>query len=323
MLGYLPDEVIDLVYIDPPFATGLFRKSPKGDEGPGGYEDSWDSVEEFVDWIEPRLRELWRVLKKNGNLVIHLDSRAIHHLRIWCDREFGVDRFENEIIWHYTGGGRSRKRFSRKHDVLLWYSKGPKRTFNIDAIREPYEPTSGYAKGGIVSKKGRKYMPHPDGKPADDVWNIPIINPLSSERTGYPTQKPLKLIRRVVNALSNKGDVVCDVFAGSGTTAAACSMDDRRYLCCDSNPDAIGVMLDRLEEVRCEDSNPVVLSNGLYRIGSVTENSTTELITMLETAGVKIDPDGIIRFPSPIWSRTKDPVFPLRTGDRVFRVRLN
>jgi len=253
LLGMLPDGCVDLVYIDPPFGTGKRRESPKGDDGPGGYDDALDDPVEFTQWLAPRLAGLWRVLADSGSLVIHLDTRAVHHVRVWCDGEFGADRLENEIIWHYTGGGRSKKRFSRKHDVLLWYSKGDGRIFNIDAVREPYEPTSGYAKGGIVSKKGKKYMPNPKGKPVDDVWDIPIVNPLAKERTGYPTQKPMQLLERVIGALSVEWAVVADIFSGSGTTACASAKLGRRYICCDINPDAIAVTMERLEQMGAEE----------------------------------------------------------------------
>ncbi len=253
LLEILPDGSVDLVYIDPPFATGKRRESPQGADGPEGYDDSLDDPVEFTQWLAPRLKGLWRVLTDEGSLVIHLDTRAVHHVRVWCDGEFGPDRLENEIIWHNTGGGRSKRRFSRKHDVLLWYSKGDGRAFNIDAVREPYEPTSGYAKGGIVSKKGKKYMPNPKGKPVDDVWNIPMVNPLAKERTGYPTQKPVQLLERVISALSTEGGVVADIFSGSGTTACASAKLGRRFICCDNNPDAIEITTERLKEIGADE----------------------------------------------------------------------
>jgi DNA modification methylase len=262
LLNVLHDGSVDLVYIDPPFATGKRRESPRNDSGLNGYDDYWTDPQEFVEWLAQRLTGLWRVLSSNGNLVIHLDNRAIHYVRVWCDKNYGVRHFENEIIWHYTGGGRSKKRFSRKHDVLLWYSKGPDRIFNIDAIREPYKPTSGYAKGGIVSKKGKKYMPNPDGTPVDDVWDIPIVNPMSEERTAYPTQKPLKLLERIIAALSDKNSIVCDIFCGSGTTAIAAGKLGRRFLMCDNNPDAIRVTWERLKEMDEGKSPAIVLSYG-------------------------------------------------------------
>jgi site-specific DNA-methyltransferase (adenine-specific) len=317
LLNILPASSVDLVYIDPPFATGKRRESPRGVDGPRGYEDNWDTPQDFVDWLSKRLTGLWNILTDNGNLVIHLDINAVHHVRIWCDREFGANRLENEIIWHYTGGGRSRKKFSRKHDVLLWYSKGPGRIFNIDAVREPYEPTSGYAKGGIVSKKGKKYMPHPEGKPVDDVWDIPIVNPMSSERTAYPTQKPLKLLERIVSALSDENSIVCDIFSGSGTTAIASRSLGRKYLCCDNNPDAIGVTLQRLGQAFPDDEPPAVLSHGFYRIPFAAEEYT-------KTTGIRFIREGNISAGQencgivlPSWRKDEDPPYPLCRDDLI------
>ncbi len=321
-LNVLQSECIDLAYIDPPFATGKHRHSPQGDDGPQGFDDTWESVDEFVEWLAPRLAGLWRVLAPNGNLVIHLDPRAIHYVRLWCDREFGADRWENEIIWHYTGGGRSKKRFSRKHDVLLWYSKGPDRVFNIDAIREPYKPTSGYAKGGIVSKKGKKYMPHPDGTPVDDVWDIPIVNPMSTERTGYPTQKPLKLMERIVGALSNPNALVCDIFSGSGTTALACRSLDRKFICCDNNPDAIGVTLGRLKEQNPENETPGVLSYGYYRLPEPESRIETDAGQFVKYALRVRNNENPATF-KPAWIKENTPPAPLRASDRIVIHKIN
>jgi len=321
LLEFLPDSCVDLIYIDPPFATGKRRESPQGDDGPDGFEDSWDNPDEFVAWLAPRLTHLWRILSESGSIIIHLDTRAVHNVRVWCDENFGQSNWENEIIWHYTGGGRSRKRFSRKHDVLLWYSKSPKRIFNIDAIREPYEPTSGYAKGGIVSKKGKKYMPHPDGKPADDVWDIPIVNPMSSERTPYPTQKPLRLIKRIVAALSSEGQVVMDAFSGSGTTALACRNLGRRFICCDDNPDAIGITLERLHEKNHDTQQPAVVSYGMYRMMYADDHIALKLASRLVSEGLRIqadEPPAIIR---PSWSDSNNPPFPLNAGDAIVDIR--
>lgn len=323
LLKILPDSFVDLAYIDPPFSTGVRRESPKGDTGPMGYEDSFESVEEFVEWISPRLRGLWRILNDRGSLVIHLDHRAVHYIRVWCDREFGVSHWENEIIWHYTGGGRSSKRFSRKHDVLIWYSKSRRRIFNIDAVREPYSPTSGYAKSGIVSKTGKKYLPHPDGTPVDDVWDIPIINPLANERAGYPTQKPLKLIERIVEALSEPDALVCDIFSGSGTTAHACRLHGRNFLCCDCNPDAVGVALERLYESDLYLKPTAVISNGFYRM-SVHENADSNRIARrILSEGLRRNENSPVELFSPLWRNNgkANPPGPLSKIDMILRTR--
>ena len=162
------------------------------------------------------------------------------------DQVFGFNHFQNEIIWHYTGGGRSKSYFSRKHDSIFLYAKSDSYTFNVDAIRVPYKETSGYAQSGITSAAGKKYMPNPLGTPMDDVWDIPIINPLSKERLGYPTQKPLVLLERILNASSNPGDVVLDAFCGCGTALVAAQKLKRKWIGIDISPTACRVMAQRL-----------------------------------------------------------------------------
>jgi DNA modification methylase len=185
----------------------------------------------------------------SGSLILHLDYHAVHDMKVRLDRLFGREGFINEIIWHYTGGGRSKRRFSCKHDTLLWYSNGADPLFNIDAVRIPYKKTSGYAKGGIVSAAGRTYLPNPLGTPLDDVWDIPIINPLSHERTGYPTQKPLVLLERIISALTAKEDLVGDPFCGSGTTLFAALRLGRRARGADVSKAAIDLSQARLTTI--------------------------------------------------------------------------
>jgi site-specific DNA-methyltransferase (adenine-specific) len=319
LLPLMPDACVDLVYIDPPFGTGLRRESPKVGNNLEGYDDSISDPRAFVEWLAPRLAGLGRILSASGNLVIHLDHRAVHYVRIWCDTAFGADRWENEIIWHYTGGGRSKTRFSRKHDVLLWYSKGNGRIFNIDQIREPYKPTSGFAKDGIVSRKGKKYLPHPDGTPADDVWDIPIINPLATERTPYPTQKPIKLLERVIAALSCPADVVCDIFCGSGTTAVASNNLGRSYLCCDINPDAVGVTLDRLAESGCE-KPPSLISHGMYRGPIVPSEDLESAAERYLKNTLRVDGSVEFSIKTPFWNSEQCPPSPLRQSDMIISI---
>lgn len=240
LLDALPDEVADLIATDPPFGTGRRRTLQ------ASYEDAWESRETYLAFLRPRLEAMHRVLKSTGSLMLHLDARAIFDVKPILDQIFGDKQFINEIIWHYTGGGRAKRYFSRKHDTLLWYAKGRQWTFNINAVREPYRPTSGYARGGITSRSGKHYGPHPDGTPVDDVWEIPIVNPLSAERCGYPTQKPERLLERIILALSNPGDLVVDPFCGSGTTAVVAERTGRRWIACDRSPEAIAVTTRRL-----------------------------------------------------------------------------
>ena len=247
-----------LIYIDPPFLTG---KEQVGTKEGLVYDDRWEGdFDSYLPWLRQRLEVLYPLLCENGSLVLHLDWRASHYARVMLDEIFGRQCFMNEIIWHYTGGGRSKSRFSCKHDTLLWYAKCGKcgkPVYNLDAVRVPYKETSGYAKGGIVSAAGKKYMPNPLGTPCDDVWDIPIINPMSAERVGYPTQKPLALLKRVIEGLSNEGDLVGDFCFGSGTTLVAAKMLNRHYFGCDISAAAVSTASSRLKESQQEqDSQP-------------------------------------------------------------------
>lgn len=257
-LRSLPEDAVDLVVTDPPFGTGRTHRSPPGPRdlrtqssrtGKARFDDRWADPDAFQAFLRVRLEQLHRILTPAGSLVLHLDHHAVHWARFELDRIFGPKQFLNEIIWHYTGGGRARRYFSRKHDSLLWYAKGRRWTFHIDEVRQPYKPTSGYARGGIVSRAGKRYHPHPAGTPADDVWEIPMINPLSKERTGYPTQKPEALLDRLIRALSSAGDLVCDPFCGSGTTPVVAHRLGRRWWACDQASEAIRITRSRLADL--------------------------------------------------------------------------
>lgn len=235
-----------LIYLDPPFATG---REKVGSKKHLAYDDRWGGdLNTYLPWLKERLRVLHSLLVADGSLVLHLDWRVSHYARVILDEIFGRAGFINEIIWHYTGGGRSKTRFSCKHDTLLWYSRSSQPLFNIDAVRVPYKKTSGYAKTGIVAASGRHYRPDPRGTPVDDVWDIPIINPLARERVGYPTQKPLLLLSRLIAALSNEGEMVGDFCCGSGTTLVAAHKLQRTWLGCDVSADAIACAQQRLRD---------------------------------------------------------------------------
>ncbi len=233
-----------LIYLDPPFATG---REQKGTKDGLVYDDRWNGdLDSYLPWLKERLQKLYGLLCRDGSMVLHLDWRASHYARVMLDEIFGRPGFINEIIWHYTGGGRSKTRFSCKHDTLLWYSRSRRPVFNMDAVRVPYKETSGYAKGGIVAASGRHYQPDPRGTPVDDVWDIPIINPLANERVGYPTQKPLTLLLRLIVALSNPDDLVGDFCCGSGTTLVAAQKLGRNWLGCDASEAATTCAATRL-----------------------------------------------------------------------------
>ena len=254
VLKKFPDNCIDLIYADPPFFTQKNYEIIWGD----GYEirafeDRWKGgkkgIYTYIEWMRPKIEQIYRVLKKTGSFYLHCDWHASHYLKVLCDEIFGYDKFRNEVIWHYTGGGRAKRYFSRKHDTLLYYTKTDTWTFNIDEIRVPYKETSGYAKGGIVSRAGKKYMPNPKGTPMDDVWDIPIINPLSKERLGYPTQKPERLLEVIIKASSNPTDIVLDPFCGCGTAIAVAHKLGRRWIGIDISPTACRLMVKRMQKL--------------------------------------------------------------------------
>lgn len=251
------DEAVNLIYIDPPFNTGHNQSrtslrtisSAEGDRtGFQGkryetiklhqhqYKDSFD---DYLAFLEPRLREAYRVLEPHGSLYFHIDYREVHYCKILLDEIFGRDSFINEIIWAYDYGARTRKRWPPKHDNILWYAKDPQHyTFNYEEIdRIPY-----MAPGLVGKEKAAR------GKLPTDTWWHTIVATNSHEKTGYPTQKPLGILRRIITASSNAGDTVLDFFAGSGTVGAACLELGRHFILIDNNPQAWQVMKMRFKD---------------------------------------------------------------------------
>jgi site-specific DNA-methyltransferase (adenine-specific) len=258
VLRALPDASAPLIYIDPPFNTGRtqsrtplrVRQDADGDRtGFGGqryatesgdrlaYADAFD---DYLAFLEPRLREAHRVLAANGTLYVHLDYREVHYVKVLLDGIFGRDCFLNEIIWAYDYGGRPKRRWPAKHDNILVYVKDPANyVFNTDDIdREPY-----MSPGLVGPEKAER------GKLPTSVWWHTIVSPTGNEKTGYPTQKPLGVLRRIIRASSNPGDLVLDFFAGSGTTGIAAAELGRDFLLVDSNPEALAVMAKRFAGV--------------------------------------------------------------------------
>jgi site-specific DNA-methyltransferase (adenine-specific) len=251
LLQTLPAGSVDLIYIDPPFNTGKTQartqikteRSETGDRtgfagrryetlkiGQKSYADLFD---DYLAFLEPRLSEAYRVLKPHGSLFFHIDYREVHYCKILLDCIFGRESFLNEIIWAYDYGARTKKKWPPKHDSILWYAKDPRQyTFNIEAIdRIPY-----MAPGLVGPEKAAR------GKLPTDVWWMTIVPTNSKQKTGYPTQKPIGLLDRILLASTNPGDVVLDFFAGSGTTGAACLKHARSFILVDNNPAAIEVM---------------------------------------------------------------------------------
>ena len=253
----MPDAAFRLIYLDPPFNTGRTqtrqtststRVTDSGRVGFKGarYEQVVEKVtsydDRFVDYwefLEPRLEEAWRLLSEDGTLYLHLDFREVHYAKVLLDALFGRECFLNEIVWAYDYGARSKKKWPAKHDTILVYVKDPSSYYfnSEDVDREPY-----MAPGLVTPEKAAR------GKLPTDVWWHTIVSPTGKEKTGYATQKPLGILRRIIQASSRPGDTVLDFFAGSGTTGVAASQLGRSFVLVDQNPQAIEVMRSRLPE---------------------------------------------------------------------------
>jgi site-specific DNA-methyltransferase (adenine-specific) len=260
ILKKIPSGSVQLVYIDPPFNTGKTQKresikTVRSDSGArkGFKGQSYESIRESVtsyndsftnywEFLSPRLEEAWRILNDTGTLYLHLDYREVHYAKVMLDGLFGRDNFLNEIIWAYDYGARSTKKWPAKHDNILVYSKSSNYFFNSEEVdREPY-----MAPGLVTPEKAEK------GKLPTDVWWHTIVSPTGKEKTGYVTQKPEGILRRIVMASSRPGDLVVDFFAGSGTTGAVAKKLGRRFILIDENPDAVNVMKSRLDAIFSE-----------------------------------------------------------------------
>jgi site-specific DNA-methyltransferase (adenine-specific) len=268
VLRSLPSGSVNLIYIDPPFNTGKKQtrtrlrteRSENGDRigfqgqrysttvlGSKTFDDQFD---DYLQFLEPRLQEAHRVLAEDGSFYFHVDYREVHYCKVLLDGIFGRENFLNEIIWAYDYGGRSKDRWPAKHDNILLYARDNSRyTFNVDDIeRIPY-----MAPGLVGEEKAAR------GKLPTDTWWHTIVSPTGKEKTGYPTQKPLGVLRRVITASSNPGELVLDFFAGSGTTGAAALELGRRALLVDNNKEAMDVMRTRFAGQNAEfiDASPV------------------------------------------------------------------
>jgi site-specific DNA-methyltransferase (adenine-specific) len=250
-LRALPDGYARLIYVDPPFNTGnprtyarlRTRSTATGDRtgfagrryasevvSRSSYADRFD---DYLEWIEPRLAEAWRVLAGDGTLYVHLDYREVHHCKVLMDGLFGRECFLNEVIWAYDYGARPRRKWPAKHDNILVYVKNPADyVFDTSAVeRIPY-----MAPGLVGAAKAAR------GKLPTDTWWHTIVPTQGAERTGYPTQKPIGILRRIIAASSEPGDIVLDFCAGSGTTGAAAAELGRRFYLIDDNAEALAVM---------------------------------------------------------------------------------
>jgi site-specific DNA-methyltransferase (adenine-specific) len=264
VLPRLPERFARLIYIDPPFNTGKVQKRDRirvtategeGDRGgfggrrygvervdSGSFQDDFENFETF---LMPRIKAALRCLTPDGSLFVHLDYREVHYIKVAVDRLLGRDRFMNEIVWAYDYGGRPKNRWPAKHDTLLWYVMDPAHyVFNFEEMdRIPYMAP------GLVSKEKAER-----GKTPTDVWWQTIVPTNGKEKTGYPTQKPLAVLNRVIKVHSEPSDVVLDFFEGSGTTGEAAALYGRGFVLVDNNSEAVEVAAKRLAafQPKCE-----------------------------------------------------------------------
>jgi site-specific DNA-methyltransferase (adenine-specific) len=257
VLQQIPDASFRLIYIDPPFNTGRTQsrqtlttvrnatgsrtgfKGQTYDTIKGLLYSYDDAFADYWEFLEPRLEEAWRLLDDQGTLYLHLDYREVHYAKVVLDALFGRESFLNEIIWAYDYGARAKRKWPAKHDTILVYVKNPS-TYYFDSASVDREP---YMAPGLVTPEKAAL-----GKLPTDVWWHTIVSPTGKEKTGYATQKPEGILRRIIHASSTEGDWVLDFFAGSGTTGAVAGALGRRYLLIDQNPAALEVMKARLPE---------------------------------------------------------------------------
>ncbi|MDI9313818.1 MAG: DNA methyltransferase [Hydrotalea sp.] len=311
VLRGIDSNSIDLIYLDPPFNKKRHFHAPIGGQAEGAsFKDTWyeeDTKEEWVGLIadeQPvlhdflngiekvgdksnkyylvymaiRLLEIKRILKETGSVYLHCDTTMSHFLKLLMDCIFDDKNFRNEIVWCYTGGGRSQKDFANKHDIILRYSKSNNYVFNDDDVRIPYnlditKRTSPKAWGSHGSDK--IYAPNEKGKIPEDWWEISPINSQSKERVGYPTQKPTALLERIIKASSNKGGLILDPFCGCATTMVAAEKLDRQWIGIDVSSKAFDLVKIRLNKEVADKSDLLKRANELIFREDIPERTDT------------------------------------------------
>ena len=285
ILNGLNSNLVDLIYLDPPFNSKRLYSAPIGSKAAGvSFKDmwTWQDVNEayletlagkypalttliasigvthskammaYLTYMAQRIIEMHRVLKDTGSLYLHCDPTASHYLKVVLDEIFGKSNFRNEIIWCYRGGGSPKKDFGKRHDVIFRYSKSSDYTFIADRIRIPYQAEglerTDDAMWGKHKGTDKVYKPNPFGKIPEDWWLMNILNANDPERTGYPTQKPLALLHRIIKASSNEGDIVFDPFCGCATTCVAAQQLGRKWIGIDIEKQAANILIERLSD---------------------------------------------------------------------------
>jgi site-specific DNA-methyltransferase (adenine-specific) len=297
VLSTLEGSCIDLVYLDPPFFTQKIHTQTNRDGEQHEFSDKWENLETYKDYMKIRLSECFRVLKDTGSIFLHCARTASHHLRVILDEVFNPDNFRSEIVWSYRRWSNSKKGLQNNHQIILFYSKTDNYTFNTEYV--DYSPTTNIDqifqrrirddRGKTVYKSddtgNYELVEEKHGVPLSDVWEIPYLNPKAKERVGYPTQKPVQLLERIIRIASNVGDTVLDPFCGSGTTLVAASRLNREAIGIDVAVEAINLANARLRD-------PIVSESALLNKGiAAYRNQSFEILETLR----KIDAEPVQR----------------------------
>jgi len=249
VMRMLPNESVDLIYLDPPFFSGKNYNLIFGDKSElRSFSDIWEGgLNGYVVWLNARLYEMKRLLTPTGSILVHVDWHAAHYVKVELDKIFGYEAFQNELIWHYQTGGASKSRFSRKHDNIFWYTRSLSE-WKYRGERIKVERTE-KALRRAQNPQGARISAEDTHKNPNDVLLIQQMNPMAKERIGYPTQKPEELLRVLISGLSDPGDVVADFFVGGGTTASVAQDLGRRWIACDISRVAVSLTADRVAKV--------------------------------------------------------------------------
>ena len=281
----ISDESVDMIYLDPPFYTQKVQSLSDANGRKYEFSDTWSSLNEYLNYMRVRIAEMKRILKATGCIFLHCNVSASHYLRILLDDIFGIENFKSEIIWSYKRWSNSKKGLLPAHQTIFYYTKGKNYKFNtlygsyspttnVDQILQERERDStGKAvykrdeSGNVVAAKEKK------GVPVSDVWEIPFLNPKAKERTGYPTQKPIELLERIIKISTDESDCVLDPFCGSGTTLVSAKLLGRDYIGIDINKDAIEISKKRLAEPYKTTSILLKVGQNAYKTKSEDELS--------------------------------------------------
>ena len=294
VLKDVPANYVDLVYLDPPFFSQSNHALRSRTFTEFSFKDTWSSLDEYIAYLRRRLEETYRVMKSDCAIFVHCDRNASHRIRMLLDQIFGYDRFVSEIIWTYRRWSTAKNSLLGSHQTIFMYSKTESYKFNL--IYQDYSETTNLdqilqrrernehgkavytkdTKGNVVLHGPKK------GVPLSDTWDIPFLNPKARERCGYPTQKPLLLLERIVMLASKKGDLILDPFCGSGTTLVAAKLLDRNYLGIDSSNEAVKLSRKRIE-------NPIRSDSNLLKAGRTAyKNLPREVVNLLHQLPVKL-----------------------------------